>query len=787
MAAEAQSVLGNPQTSSSFKFFDIYSSSNTMTSGNRDKALENSTTAKSRDTYADLVIVFKYRPPTKKDSSSSSSSSSSRAEYEQTTIDAYQGIIAKLTRVGLQYETRPSSSNNGTLLIFVLCPWDVLKREATRNSIQDWLSGIKVADTAETEQLLQPAKTRDDSLDSLSEADRLRLISELITGLPSEGGAGIHPGHDEYVDSILPLHDKTFNKTWLKSWSTKWIVDHKDLTVVRDQFGEKVAYYFEFLQFYFQWLAAPTGLGIVVHYFGSAFSILYGVCVIAWSVLFTESWKRREKELSLWWSVSNVSKTKMRRPSFKGESMVVDPITGEMSPFFSPYKRWSRKLAGLPVILGGALALAAVITTVFGIEVFLTIYYDGYMKEYLIYAPMVGYSLAIPNVAAICKSISKRLTEYENYETRASHEYHLMQKVFIFNALTSYMSILLTAYIYIPFGPQVITTFQSYGLPFAKATIDTHMLQNRLKAFMITTQAISFATETIVPWLTRRAMVGAAKVQKKVASKSNKDQDGSSSSDEEEEDQHQNKSEIAAAASASVAVVAQDSADAKRFLKRVQKQVDLPEYDVNEDYAEMVLQFGYVSLFSVIWPLTGLCALINNWVELRSDAAKISYNARRPIPTRTDTIGPWIDNLQTISWFSSLTNASILYLFHGTMDSQERGGPRLGLGMLLLSILVSEHAYLALRNLANVVLDSVPTEAELNVRKKEYGVKSSWLSRLSGTITGGGGGGGAETSGFLGRRSLEKATQETVDASKLSSLMEGDLGVQAIRSSFKNL
>ena len=80
------------------------------------------------------------------------------------------------------------------------------------NSIQDWLAGVKVADTAETEQLLQPAKARDQSLDDVTEADRIRLISDLIVGLPSEGGAGIYPDQDEYVESILPLHDKAFNR-----------------------------------------------------------------------------------------------------------------------------------------------------------------------------------------------------------------------------------------------------------------------------------------------------------------------------------------------------------------------------------------------------------------------------------------------------------------------------------------------------------------------------------------------------------------------------------------------
>ncbi|KAF9900033.1 hypothetical protein BX616_002728, partial [Lobosporangium transversale] len=681
---------------SHFRFHKIYSTAVQAYLPGQDSeaAYDNSARPKNLDYYADLVIVFRYSIPGK---------GVSKADYEQKTIKAYQRVLQKLDRVGLQHETRPG--NNNTLFIFIICPWTVLKREATRSSIQDWLAGVKVADTEETEQLLKPAKSRDNSLDSISDSDRIRLITDLISGLPGEGGAGIYPGQDEYVESILPLHDKAFNKAWLKSWSTKWIVKEDDLSKVRGQFGEKVAFYFEFLQFYFQWLTAPTILGVVVYYLGSPFSIFYGIFVILWSVLFTECWKRRQKELSLLWGVRHVSKTETRRPAFKGDTEKRDPVTGEILPFFSPWKRWSRKLAGVPIVIGGALALAAVITTVFSIEVFLTIYYDGYMKSILIYLPMALYSLAIPNVAALCKTISRRLTDYENYETHASYEYHLMQKVFIFNALTSYMSILLTAYVYIPFGPEVISTFQSYGISFSKATIDSAMLQNRLKAFMITTQAISFVTETIVPWLTRRAVTKAAKLQQGL----NKEK-GSSS--------------------ALSVVDEQDSEEAKKFLKRVQKQADLPTYDVNEDYAEMVLQFGYVSLFSVIWPLTGLCAFVNNWIELRSDAAKISYNARRPIPSRADSIGPWVDNLQHITWFSSLTNASILYLFHGS----DGHGVRLSLGMLLLCLLISEHTYLGLRTFVGMVLDSIPTKAELGVRRKEFGVKSNWLSRLSDSI-----------------------------------------------------
>jgi anoctamin-10 len=59
----------------------------------------------------------------------------------------------------------------------------------------------------------------------------------------------------------------------------------------------------------------------------------------------------------------------------------------------------------------------------------------------------------------------------------------------------------------------------------------------------------------------------------------------------------------------------------------------------------MVTQFGYVALYSTIWPLAPAMALSNNWLELRSDAFKMTTHTRRPIPARVDTIGPWLENL----------------------------------------------------------------------------------------------------------------------------------------------
>lgn len=56
-------------------------------------------------------------------------------------------------------------------------------------------------------------------------------------------------------------------------------------------------------------------------------------------------------------------------------------------------------------------------------------------------------------------------------------------------------------------------------------------------------------------------------------------------------------------------------------------------------------------------------ALLNNFLELRSDAFKMTVHNRRPIPARTDTIGPWLDTLTFLTWLSALTNSALVYLF----------------------------------------------------------------------------------------------------------------------------
>lgn len=71
----------------------------------------------------------------------------------------------------------------------------------------------------------------------------------------------------------------------------------------------------------------------------------------------------------------------------------------------------------------------------------------------------------------------------------------------------------------------------------------------------------------------------------------------------------------------------------------------------------MFIQFGYVVLFSSAFPLAAMCALINNIIEIRSDALKLCTGLQRPFGQRVENIGKWQVSDRTTSW-ENVTEAS---------------------------------------------------------------------------------------------------------------------------------
>jgi len=236
--------------------------------------------------------------------------------------------------------------------------------------------------------------------DPLYEAERLRIIYQLITNSPSEGGAGITPksGEWEGVESIFALHDHEANKKWIKKWSTVYFLKIEDLDDIRDRLGEKIAFYFAFTQSYFAFLTFPAAAGAGAWALLGHFSPFYAIISALWCIVFTEYWKHQEVDLAVRWGVRGVSRIESKRREFKHEKEITDPVTGEQVLIFPAEKRLQRQLLQIPFAIGAAIVLGALIATCFGIEVFISEIYDGPLKWLLVGCLLIYHRIELTTV-----------------------------------------------------------------------------------------------------------------------------------------------------------------------------------------------------------------------------------------------------------------------------------------------------------------------------------------------------------------------------------------------------
>lgn len=81
--------------------------------------------------------------------------------------------------------------------------------------------------------------------------------------------------------------------------------------------------------------------------------------------------------------------------------------------------------------------------------------------------------------------------------------------------------------------------------------------------------------------------------------------------------------------------------DDPRIKQAIEEGEMEPYEETFDDYLELYIQFGYVFLFSSVYPIAALWAVLNNVLEIRADAFKLCKVYQRPISRRVKDIGAW--------------------------------------------------------------------------------------------------------------------------------------------------
>ena len=161
--------------------------------------------------------------------------------------------------------------------------------------------------------------------------DRIKLILSIIEATPNDQPPGCDITlqdlqHHKCVLASFPIHEydelKKLTLAWLTLWSWPW---NQPIEKVKDYYGERIGFYFLFLQHYCTLLMWPALLGSVTYIVqvlgGGPENILmpfFTVLMVVWSTFFVELWRRRQGEKAMMWGVVGYEEEEQDRPQFDG-------------------------------------------------------------------------------------------------------------------------------------------------------------------------------------------------------------------------------------------------------------------------------------------------------------------------------------------------------------------------------------------------------------------------------------------------------------------------------------
>jgi anoctamin-10 len=284
--------------------------------------------------------------------------------------------------------------------------------------------------------------------------------------------------------------------------------------------------------------------------------------------------------------------------------------------------------------------------------------------------------VALPYVTSSLTDLATKLTDFENYRTKDEYDLAQVQKSFVLNFITSFFPIVLTAYVYIPYGARLIpllipSTWNSKNV-INSFDVNSHRLQEEVISLSMAAQAMNFAEEFLYPYLKRQALTLWRKHTRLQRAATFHGKQPTASPEEKK--------------------LFNDDPREAHLLTCLRQETSADPYDVHEDIMEMVVQFGYLTLFAPAWPLMPLGFLLNNWVELRGDFFKLSSESQRPPPIRADSIGDSIAALEFLTWLGTLSTAALVHIYRGPGAITDTR-----LSRLLLTIFVAEQLYLIVR------------------------------------------------------------------------------------------
>eukprot|EP00002_Diphylleia_rotans_P015054 TRINITY_DN2915_c0_g1_i1.p1 TRINITY_DN2915_c0_g1~~TRINITY_DN2915_c0_g1_i1.p1 ORF type:complete len:880 (-),score=169.88 TRINITY_DN2915_c0_g1_i1:2382-5021(-) len=479
----------------------------------------------------------------------------------------------------------------------------------------------------------------------------------------------------------FPLHSETAIKSLMEEWGKRFW-KQQPITMIRYYFGEQIAMYFAFLGFYTTWLISASVFGIIVFAlsedegFDHPIVPFYCIFLSLWSTFFYEFWKRNSKRLANEWGTLGFKAEEQTRPEYKGvlqdgvfkRGTWVDfqkhGLKGRPGKnYYSNDKKFEERYLISPSIL--LFMVCVVLAATLGLMIVRTIL----QREAV--TPFWGGQLAgvinaicIVILNAVYRRVAWYLNNMENYRTVSEYENNLIAKTFIFQFVNSYISLFYIAF---------IKETGNIGDDECKESCMKD-LTSQVSSILIFRHVLGQFQEVLLPWVITRFNI----IRRYIVKRD----------------------------------------DDEIHLNEYDKQSVHPSYESTfDDYNEMIIQYGYVTLFAAAFPLAPAIALFNNLIEIRTDAIRLLKGQRRPDYQAAEDIGTWGYIIEVIGVAAVITNSLIISQTSEQLSDlmDEDNGKR----VLFVAVGI-EHGILLLKYIFSILIPDTPYEVKESLAKQDY-------------------------------------------------------------------
>ncbi|XP_017682462.1 PREDICTED: anoctamin-3 [Lepidothrix coronata] len=562
---------------------------------------------------------------------------------------------------GLMLEREPAVTNSDIMFVKVHCPWETLCKYAERMNIRmpfrkkcyytDWRSktmGSLQRNMRELKSWLprNPMKLDKEALPDLEETDcytapfsrarihhftinnkdsffsnstRSRIVHHVLQRTKYEDGKskmGINRLlNNGTYEAAFPPHEVTCKEICEANETIMCPMCERNCTL--QKLNESCIY------------------AKVTHLFDNGGTVFFAIFMAIWATVFLEFWKRRRAVLTYDWDLIDwEDEEEELRPQFEAKySQVerVNPITGKPEPF----QPFPDKLSRLMVSVSGIFfMISLVLTAVFAVVVYRLVAMEQFasfkwyfIKKYWQFATSgtgvcINFMI-IMSLNVVYEKVAYLLTDLEHPRTESEWENSFALKMFLFQFVNLNSSIFYIAFFLGRFAGRpgkYNKLFNRWRLEECHPSGCLIDLCLQMGVIMVLKQMWNNFMELGYPllqnWWSRRKM--------------------------------------------------------KRRGQSMENKISLPQWEKDwnlqpmnlhglmDEYLEMVLQFGFTTIFVAAFPLAPLLALLNNIIEIRLDAYKFVTQWRRPMPARATDIGIWYGILEGIGVLAVITNAFVI-------------------------------------------------------------------------------------------------------------------------------